>query len=120
MEAIKYSIRNGFTINCSTESFEAADSAMNDGMPAVTVIPSDHKAIESYKVIHEGKKQELFKVKEKITTPDGRKVVVCPAQTCAPTKCETCKLCSKSERNYVVAFVAHGGGKKKVDTFLNN
>ena len=105
--------------SCSTESLKDADSAMNDGMPAVTVIPSDHKAIESYKVIHEGKKQELFKVKEKITTPDGRKVVVCPAQTCAPTKCETCKLCSKSDRKYVVAFVAHGGGKKKVDTFLN-
>ena len=119
-EAIKYSNSNGFTINCSTESLEAADAAMNEGMPAVTVIPSDHKAVESYKVTYQGKKQELFKVKEKITTPDGRKVVVCPAQTCAPTKCETCKLCSKSDRDFVVAFVAHGGGKKKVDTFLNN
>ena len=75
-------------------------------MPAVTVIPSDHKAIESYKVTYQGKKQELFKVKEKITTPDGRRVVVCPAQTCAPTKCETCKLCSKSDRDFVVATVA--------------
>ena len=119
-EAIKYSNRNGFTINCSTESLKDADSAMNEGMPAVTVIPSDHKAVESYKVTYQGKKQELFKVKEKITTPDGRRVVVCPAQTCAPTKCETCKLCSKADRNFVVAFVAHGGGKKKVDTFLNN
>ena len=78
------------------------------------------RAIESYKVVHNGKKQELFKVKEKITTPDGRRVVVCPAQTCAPTKCETCKLCSKADRNYVIAFVAHGNGKKKVNTFLNN
>ena len=119
-EAIKYANNNGFTINCSTESLEDADSAMNQGMPAVTVIPSDHKAVESYKVTYQGKKQELFKVKEKITTPDGRRVVVCPAQTCAPTKCETCKLCSKSDRDFVVAFVAHGGGKKKVDTFLNS
>ena len=47
---------------------------MNEGMPAVTVIPSNHRAIESYKVIHNGKKQELFKVKEKITTPDGRRL----------------------------------------------
>ena len=77
---------------------------------------SGGKKIRSTIILEAGK---LFKVKEKITTPDGRKVVVCPAQTCAPTKCETCKLCSKSDRKYVVAFVAHGGGKKKVDTFLN-
>ena len=115
-EAIKYANNNGFTINVSTESFKAADDAMNIGLPAVTVIPSTHDKLQEYKI---GNKK-YYKVIKPIKTDDNRRVVVCPAQTCEPTKCETCGLCAKQDRDYVIAFVAHGNQSKKVNDILND
>ena len=51
------------------------------------------------------------------TTPKGRRVVVCPAQIKDGVTCSTCKLCSK-QRSFIVAFIAHGTQKKKVDEVL--
>ena len=119
VEAIKYATKNGFTINASTESFKDADSAINKGLNAVTVIPSDHKALVPFCSLEDHK--VYYRQTEKITTPNNHKVVVCPAQKCVPTKCENCKLCSVDRgANYVIAFVAHGNGKKAVNKTLNN
>ena len=126
LEAVKYANSNGFTVNGSTESMTQADDVVNLGVPAVTIIPTDHEKIESFKSIDpsDGKTKELFKVKGKITTPQGRRVVVCPAQQAHPNKCETCKLCTHAKRDYVIAFVAHGNKKKvlnsKLSTFVHN
>ena len=121
LEAVKYANRNGFTVNGSTESMTQADDVVDAGVPAVTIIPSDHEKIESFKSVDpsDGKKKELFRVKGKITTPQGRRVVVCPAQQAHPNKCETCKLCTIADRDYVIAFVAHGNQKKKLNSNLS-
>ena len=121
LEAVKYANTNGFTVNGSTESLSQADDVVDLGVPAVTIIPTDHEKIESFKSVDpsDGKTKELFRVKGKITTPQGRRVVVCPAQQAHPNKCETCKLCTKADRDYVIAFVAHGNQKKKLNANLS-
>jgi hypothetical protein len=98
-EAIKYANKNGFTINASCESLEQCDEAINNGIPAVCVVNSDQSQCPK-------------------TTPAGRKVTICPAQLHDNVTCANCQLCSHSNRSNVVAFLAHGNGKKKVDALL--
>jgi hypothetical protein len=87
----------GFTVNVSTESVEVADQVMtNHGIPAVSVVPSSET-------------RRFFK------TESGRKVIVCPATIHESVNCSTCGLCQQSERNFIVAFPAHGVAKKTVD-----
>tara|TARA_B100000287_G_scaffold356451_1_gene347360 strand:- start:61 stop:738 length:678 start_codon:yes stop_codon:yes gene_type:complete len=100
-DAVKHANNNGFTINVSTESLVKADGAIDLGLPAVTVVSSEEKTPTH--------------------TPKGRRVVVCPAQVNKGQKavtCKTCKLCSK-QRDYVIAFVAHGSQVKKVNAVLS-
>ena len=97
VQAIKKANANGFTISASTESLEAADAAMDKGLNAVTVVSS--------------------KQKPPARTPAGRRVVVCPAQTKDGVTCSTCKLCS-NKRDFVIAFIAHGSQKKKIEEVL--
>ena len=48
-------------------------------------------------------------------TADGRKVVVCPAQTGRRANCEECLLCAKGVgRGFVVGFVPHGSRARLV------
>lgn len=48
---------------------------------------------------------------------NGVRFIRCPAET-LPITCQTCgggqPLCARKNRNYVIVFVAHGSGKKKV------
>ena len=50
-------------------------------------------------------------------TPDGQKIVLCPAQSTGTT-CENCgngrPLCSRRNRAYIVGFYAHGTRKNKL------
>lgn len=87
----------GFTVNVSTESVEVADQVMtNHGIPAVSVVPSSET-------------RRFFK------TESGRRVVVCPATIHENVSCATCGLCQQSERQFIIAFPAHGIAKKTVD-----
>ena len=95
VDIIKRANRQGFTINASTESLSAADDAIKQGLPAVVVVPNNQPVPEC--------------------TPDGRKVVLCPAQS-RDTNCADCKLCSHAKRTCVVAFQAHGTAAKPVNT----
>jgi hypothetical protein len=92
---------NGFTINASTESVEVADQVMTEhGIPAVAVIPST----ESRRFFH---------------TESGRKVIVCPAKIHkGKVNCSTCGLCQQSDREFIIAFPAHGTAKKTVDQIV--
>ena len=92
----------GFTINASTESVEVADSVMSKhGIPAVAVIPST----ESRRFFH---------------TESGRKVIVCPAKIHkGKVNCSTCGLCQQSDREFIIAFPAHGTAKKAVDAIVS-
>ena len=89
----------GFTVNASTESLEDADKAMAQKLPTVVVVPNDKPLPKN--------------------TPDGHKVVLCPAQVEGKSvTCSQCGLCSQSKRKCVVAFMAHGNAAKHINQLL--
>ena len=98
LEAIKYSNRNGFTVNASCESMQAADDAIAQGIPAVCVVDNS-KPVPA-------------------RTPAGTRVLVCPAQT-SDTNCKDCGICQQSNRKCVVAFLSHGNRANKVNANLS-
>jgi len=55
-----------------------------------------------------------FSGPEKITTPQGRKVTVCPATYRDDVTCKSCGLCAL-QRETIVGFPAHGVQKKRAD-----
>ena len=89
----------------SVESLEAADKACGEGWRAAVVLPvkgadSKHTRVGDVPV-WDG---------SDFTTPEGRKVVVCPAQRPELRKdCNTCGLCepTKAERVEVIGFLQH-------------
>lgn len=94
-EAIAHANASGFTVNLSANNLEHADELADLGIgPVVTVLPSDQK--------------------ENLTTPRGRKVVVCPATIRDDVSCMTCGLCARL-RDAIVGFPAHGNGAKKAN-----
>ena len=100
LEAIKYSNRNGFTVNASCESMTQADSAIAQGVPAVCVVDNS-KPVPA-------------------RTPAGTRVLVCPAQDeTRDVDCKSCGICQQSNRKCVVAFLAHGNQSKKVNANLS-
>lgn len=90
----------GFTVNASCESVDDADRVMTEHqIPAVAVIPSTES-------------RRFF------NTSSGRKVIVCPATIHENVTCSTCGLCQKADREFVIAFPAHGVAKKTVNEIV--
>lgn len=86
----------GFTVNLSGNSLAHADSLADMGIaPVVTVLPS---------AVHGN---------VKLATPQGRRVVVCPATYRDDVNCASCGLCAVRDRKVIVGFPAHGGQKAK-------
>jgi hypothetical protein len=87
---------NGFTVNLSGNDIAHADKlkALNIG-PVVVIMPRD-----ADKVSH---------------TPEGNKVVICPAENTSKVNCLTCGLCQKADRDYIIGFRAHGTAAKTVE-----
>lgn len=85
----------GFTINLSADTLSEADelAALNIG-PVVVVVPRDA---------------------ENMVTPEGRKVVICPAQRSDDVTCKSCGLCANASRSSIVGFRAHGVSAKKAE-----
>ena len=100
VEALKEANSGGFVVNASTESEAAADKAIANGLPAVMVVKSSE-------------------TRTNWQTPDGNKVVVCPAQRRDDMTCSKCKLCQNRKSNLVVAFLAHGTNKKTIDGIIS-
>lgn len=95
--------KNGFTVNLSANDLGHADKLADLGIaPVVTVLPS---------TVHGN---------ERITTPAGRRVVVCPATYRDDVTCKSCGLCQKRGRKCIVGFPAHGAGKRRVDTVITH
>ena len=96
-DAVQKANARGFTINLSANNLQHADQlASLEIAPVVAVVP-------------EG-------TPEKTTTPEGRTVIVCPAQTREDVSCATCQLCSRRDRRgIIVGFIAHGTAKRKVN-----
>lgn len=85
----------GLTINLSGNSPGHADQLAELAIgPVVTVLPEDSPAKGN-------------------TTPSGRKIVVCPAQTHDGVTCASCGLCAVRNRSIIVGFLAHGTSKRK-------
>ena len=99
---IKMANNSGFTINLSAENLEQADEfyKLNIG-PVVTLLPI---------------------IAEKVTyTPNGVKVVKCPASYNDKITCQNCAICYTNDRKYIIGFPAHGTSKKKAEKiFLKN
>ena len=85
----------GFTINLSANDLGHADQLWRTRCGPVTVI------------LPEGQRTNTY-------TPEGRKVVVCPAESGRNVTCLSCKLCTHANRNVVIGFPAHGRGKSKL------
>lgn len=91
--------RQGFTVNVSTESEAAADSAIASGLPAVLTVPSDE-------------------TRTTWQTAAGNRILVCPAQRSDTKTCADCQLCHKRGRRVVIAFLAHGTAKRRAESAL--
>ena len=95
-DAIAYANKNGFTINLSANNLTHADDLMALNIaPVVAVVASD--------------------APEKMQTPAGHVVVVCPAQTHDGKRCIDCGLCAKVNRKTIIGFRAHGTYTKKAN-----
>lgn len=97
--AIKSANQNGFTINLSANNINEVDTLANLNIgPVTTILPSDSDL--------------------KLKTPEGRTVIVCPAEYEENTNCSNCKLCAIPNRKSVIGFRAHGSAKKSINEAL--
>lgn len=86
----------GFTINLSANNLAQADQLSDLAIgPVVTIVAID--------------------APEKQTTPAGRTVIVCPAQSRDDVTCSSCGLCQRQDRTVIVGFRAHGTAKRKAE-----
>lgn len=93
---IRWANASGFVVNLSADSLADADRlAATDAGPVTVVLP--HNAPT-----------------KGLRTPEGRHVVVCPAEYREGVTCESCKLCAVSKRKSIVGFRAHGDRRKQI------
>ena len=94
-DTIKAANDGGLTINLSANTLAEADTLAALAIaPVVTLLP-----VDSCKVTY---------------TPQGRRVVACPAETSGRINCANCALCQQHIREYIIGFRAHGVSKKSV------
>ena len=94
--AVRAANEQGFTINLSGNDIAHADKlkALNIG-PVVALMPRDAAKVT--------------------LTPQGNKVVICPAENTDKVNCLKCGLCADSKRDYIIGFRAHGTAAKTVE-----
>jgi hypothetical protein len=89
--AIAAANRGGFTVNLSADTLAEADQLASMGIgPVVTVLDAA-----------DGTRADTV-------TPEGRRVITCPATYQEGVTCQTCKLCAAAQRKTIVGFPAHG------------
>ena len=97
-DAVHAANARGFTINLSADSLTSADElAELNVAPVAVVLPED--------------------APRGLTTPAGRKVVLCPYDTHL-LPCSDCQLCTHPARKAIIGFRAHGQGKKVVSKLV--
>lgn len=100
-KAVANANKQGFTINLSANDLGHADKlAALDIAPVAVVLSSSIQG------------------NVKLATPQGRKVVVCPATYRDDVSCKTCGLCA-TKRGAIIGFPAHGVQKKRADAIAN-
>lgn len=94
-DAVNMANRIGFTVNLSSNNLTHADELANLEIgPIVTLVPED--------------------TSENTVTPQGRKVVICPATQRDDVSCASCKLCAR-QRDVIIAFPVHGTRKNAIE-----
>jgi len=85
----------GLNVNASCESIQTAETALDQGINAVVVMPHDTSS-------------------QTVKTERGSSVVICPATYKDNVTCASCGLCAKDRvsNRVIVAFPAHGARKK--------
>ena len=115
--------KNGLTLNLSGNDFDHADALANlDIAPVVSVAPIVYERRTEKNPNGKGKvwAETLQEYKSRLaslpgSTPEGRRLVICPATYSDDVSCKTCGLCQKSTRKSIVAFPAHGTSRRKAD-----
>jgi hypothetical protein len=101
--AIKAANERGFTVNVSADNMREADELAATGIaPVVVVLPAD---------VHGN---------VKLTTPEGRRVSVCPATYIDEVSCKSCGLCQRRDRKTIVGFPAHGASRRKASAVASS
>lgn len=95
VDAIREANRKGFTVNLSANGISDVDDKLSHGLPVVTLLP--------------------FNAPKVSETPQGHKIVQCPAETSSRVTCASCGLCARSDRSYVIGFKPKGSAKRRVD-----
>ena len=96
LRLIREANSRGFTINLSANNLSHADRLAKTGAgPVVCVLPETQKT--------------------NCLTPEGRRVVICPATTREGVSCATGQLCAKGARSVIVGFPAHGTAKRQAN-----
>ena len=85
----------GFTVNLSADNLTQADTLAAHGLPVVALVPID--------------------TPKHSKTPEGRSVLICPAQTTEYMTCALCALCQRADRKQIIGFRAHGSKAKQAD-----
>jgi hypothetical protein len=98
---VRLANKAGFTINLSSNNLKHADDLLELNIaPVVTILPNDSPKVTR--------------------TPKGVKVLTCPAQTSDAVTCASCGLCALADRKFVIGFLAHGNGSRKLLHVSNN
>ena len=100
LAAIREANASGFAVNLSADNLAEADRKASTGLPTVVILPRSAPAT--------------------VYTPEGRKVVTCPAQTRPGATCASCMLCAKVNRSVIVGFRAHGSTARAAETIANS
>lgn len=122
-DAVKRANENGFTVNLSANNLAHADElAKMDIAPVATVLPLEYQRTEKTVTLPNGKRakrwaESVEEYRARVDTlpqetPEGRRVVVCPATYRDDVTCQSCKLCGRL-RDTIVGFPAHGTAKKR-------
>jgi hypothetical protein len=85
----------GFTVNLSADDAGHADELSAHGLPVVAIVPMD--------------------TPKHSTTPQGRPILICPAQTTEHMTCALCALCQRADRRQIIGFRAHGTKANQAD-----
>ena len=100
-EVIERMVKSGLTVNLSADSLDDADRKASLGIaPVVTLLPKDAGPV-TY-------------------TPEGRRVVRCPATANKKITCSSCGICQKAERSAIIGFPVHGVRWKAAERIFAN
>ena len=103
VDTVKRFSQPGFVINVSTEFVDDALFYREIGCDVVLTNTTVFEfAVESIQ-----KKQGLLKICSVENLDESVNVIPCPEQYTDSATCKTCKLCSRYNRDYIIAFKEH-------------